>query len=164
MPGHAAGHRLQAPRSVAEQGLCALLVRALTIVFWVTAVLTVGWVAVSSWNYDLASGLFGEKGSRLATTVLMGASALLAGLLVLHHRRAGGGEEYWTGAELVYALVLFVSVFYGIYSFSGWFFYARAAAGVRGTFTPIRESRVTRLESSASSMPSVPGGHIGRTM
>jgi hypothetical protein len=100
-----------------------LLVRALTIVFWVAAVLTVGWVAVSSWNYDLASGLFGEKGSRLATTLLMGVSALLSGLLVLHHRRAGD-EEYWTGAELVYALVLFVSVFYGIYSFLGWFFYA----------------------------------------
>jgi hypothetical protein len=101
-----------------------LLVRALKIVFWVTVVLTVGWVAVSSWNYDLASGLFGEGGSRLATTLLMGASALLSGLLVLHHRRAAGGEEYWTGAEPVYALVLFVSVFYGIYSFFGWFFYA----------------------------------------
>ena len=101
-----------------------MLVRALTTAFRVTAVLTVGWVAVSSWNYDLASGLFGEKGSRLATTLLMGASALLSGLLVLHHRRAGDDEEYWTGAELVYALVLFVSVFYGIYSFFGWFFYA----------------------------------------
>ncbi len=100
-----------------------MLVRALTIVFWVTGVLTVGWVAVSSWNYDLASGLFGEKGSRLATTILMTASALLSGLLVLHHRRAGG-DEYWTRAEIVYALVLFVSVFYGIYSFFGWFFYA----------------------------------------
>jgi hypothetical protein len=163
VPGHAAGHRLQGPRSVAEQGLCALSVRALTIVFWVTAVPTVGWVDVSSWNYNLASGLFGEKGSRLATTVLMGASALLSGLLVLHHRR-GGGEEYWTGAELVYALVMFVSVFYGIYSFFGWFFYAWAAAGVRETFAPIRESRVTRPESSASSMPSVPGGRSGRTM
>jgi hypothetical protein len=53
----------------------------------------------------------------------MGASALRSGLLVLHHRRAGD-EEYWTGAELVYALVLFVSGFYGIYSFFGWFFYA----------------------------------------
>ena len=97
-----------------------MLVRALTIVFWVAAVLTVGWVAVSSWNYDLASGLFGEKGSRLATTILMAASALLSGLLVLHHRRAGG-DEYWTGAELVYVLVL--SLFYGVYSFFGWFFY-----------------------------------------
>jgi hypothetical protein len=123
VPGRAAGHRLKTPRDVAEQGLCALLVRALTVVFWVTVVLTVGWVAVSSWDYDLASGLFGEKGSRLATTVLMGASALLSGLLVLHHRRAGD-EEYWTGSELVYALVLFVSVFYGVYSFFGWFFYA----------------------------------------
>ena len=99
-----------------------MLVRALTIVFWVAAVLTVGWVAVSSWNYDLASGLFGEKGSRLATTILMAASALLSGLLVLHHRRAGG-DEYWTGAELVYVLDLFLSLFYGVYSFFGWFFY-----------------------------------------
>ena len=100
-----------------------MLVRALTIVFWVTVVLTVGWIAASSWNYDLASGLFGEKGSRLATTILMGALTLLFGLLMLHHRRAGD-KEYWTGAELVHALVLFVSVFSGIYSFFGWFFYA----------------------------------------
>ncbi len=53
-----------------------------------------------------------------------GGVAALSGLLVLHHRRAGGGDEYWTGAELVYVLVLFLSLFYGIYSFFGWFFYA----------------------------------------
>jgi hypothetical protein len=44
------------------------LIRALTVVFWVMGVLTVGWVAVFSWNYDLASGRFGERkvrGSRL---------------------------------------------------------------------------------------------------
>ena len=96
----------------------------LTIVFWVTGVFTAGWVAVSSWVYDLASGLSGEEGSRLATTLLMGAAAALSGLLVFHHRRAGGDEEYWTGAELVYALALFLSLFYGVYSFFGWFFYA----------------------------------------
>jgi hypothetical protein len=28
------------------------------------------------------------------------------------------------GAELVYALVLFLSLFYGVYSFSGWVSYA----------------------------------------
>ena len=101
-----------------------MLVRALTLVFWVTAFSTVGWVAVFSWDYELASGLFGEKGSRLATTLLMGAVVVLSGLLVLHHRRASGGEEYWTAAELVYALILFLSLFYGVYSFFGWFFYA----------------------------------------
>ncbi len=94
----------------------------------------------------------------------MGAAAALSGLLVLHHRRAGGGEEYWTGAELVYALALFLSLFYGVYSFFGWFFYARAVAGARGTPAPIRESRVTSSASSSSSIPSVPGGRIGRTM
>ncbi len=99
-------------------------VRVLTVVFWVTVVLTVGWLAVVSWDYEFASGLFGEKGSRLATTLLMGAAATLSGLLVFHHRRTGGDEEYWTGAELVYALALFLSLFYGVYSFFGWFFYA----------------------------------------
>ena len=53
----------------------------------------------------------------------MGGLAALSGLLILHHRRAGG-EEYWTGAELVYVMALFLSPFYGIYSFFGWFFYA----------------------------------------
>jgi len=94
------------------------------MIFWVTAVPTVGWVAVSSLNHDFARGLFGERGSRLATTFLMGAVATLSGLLVLHHRRADGDEEYWTGAELVCVLVLFLSLFYGVYSFFGWFFYA----------------------------------------
>ena len=54
---------------------------------------------------------------------MIGAAAALSGLLVLHHRRAGG-DEYWMGAELVYALVLFLSLFYGVCSFSGWVFYA----------------------------------------
>ncbi|CAA9386238.1 MAG: hypothetical protein AVDCRST_MAG01-01-256 [uncultured Rubrobacteraceae bacterium] len=54
----------------------------------------------------------------------MGSTATLSGLLVLRHRRAGGDVEYWTGAELVYALFLFVSLFYGVYSFFGWLFYA----------------------------------------
>ena len=52
----------------------------------------------------------------------MGAAAL-SGLLVLHHRHAGDGQ-YRTEAELVYALVLFLALFYGAYGFFGWFFYA----------------------------------------
>ena len=54
----------------------------------------------------------------------MGGLAALSGLLVFHHRRAGGDEEYWTGAELVYVMAHFLPLFYGIYSFFGWFFYA----------------------------------------
>jgi hypothetical protein len=100
------------------------LVRLLTIVFWITVAITVGWVAVSAWDYEFVRGLLGEEGARLATTLLMGALALLSGLLVLHHRRSAGDEDYWTGAELVYALALFLSLFYGVYSFFGWFFYA----------------------------------------
>ena len=111
------------PRAVGDRE-GTVFVRVLTVAFWEMVALTVGWVGISSWDYGLASGLFGEKGSRLLTTLLMGAIAALSGLLVLHHRRAGGGDEYWTGAELVYVLVLFLSLFYGVYSFFGWFFYA----------------------------------------
>ena len=39
----------------------------------------------------------------------------------------------------------------------------RGAHGVRGSPVPIMESRVTRVASCSSSMPSVPGGRCGRT-
>ncbi len=54
------------------------------------------------------------------------------GLLVPHHRRADGDEEYWTGAELVYGMVLFLSLFYGIYSFSAGSSTPERRLGVRG--------------------------------
>lgn len=99
------------------------MVRALTVAFWVVFAATVGWIVLSIWDYGLIAGPFGEKGSRLVTTLLLGALVLTSGALVLHHRRSGGDEEYWTGAELFYALALFMSFFYGMYSFFGWFFY-----------------------------------------
>jgi hypothetical protein len=86
-----------------------VIVRGLTVAFWAMFVLAVGWMAVPSWDYQLAIGLFGEKGSRLLTTLLMGGLAALSELLVPHHRRAGGDEEYWTGAEIVYGMVLWSS-------------------------------------------------------
>lgn len=98
--------------------------RVLTAVFWTVLVATVAWVALSVRDYGAAAGMFGEGGSRLATTLLLAGLALSSGVLVLYHRRSGGDEEYWTGGELVYALALFVSLFYGIYSFFGWWFYA----------------------------------------
>lgn len=100
-------------------------VRALTAVFWAILAATVGWIAVATWDYAFAAGLFGEGGSRLVTTLLLAGLVLSSGALLLHHRRsAGGDEEYWTGWEMVYAAAMFVSLFYGIYSFFGWFFYA----------------------------------------
>ncbi len=103
------------------------MIRALTAVFWITAVAAVCWVAALAWNYELvAAAASGEKGSRLVTTVLMGALALLSGLLTLYHRGDDddGDDHYWTVAELIYAVFLFLSLFYGVYSFFGWFFYA----------------------------------------
>ncbi len=102
-----------------------MLIRILTAVFWITAVAAVCWVAALAWDYDLVAAAFGEKGSRLATTVLMGVLALSSGLLVLYHRGDDDdGDHYWTVAELFYAVFLFLSLFYGVYGFFGWFFYA----------------------------------------
>lgn len=97
--------------------------RTLTAVFWAIFATTIAWVALSAWDYGAATGLLGEGGSRLLTTLLLAGLALSSGVLVLHQRRSGGDEEYWTAGELVYALALFVSLFYGIYSFLGWLFY-----------------------------------------
>lgn len=99
-------------------------VRTLTVVFYAVLVATVVWVALTAWDYGAATGPFGEGGSRLVTTLLLAGLALSSGVLVLYHRRFGGDDEYWTGAELIYALVLFLSLFYGVYSFFGWFFYS----------------------------------------
>lgn len=99
-------------------------VRALTAAFWVVLAATVGWMVLSVQDYGLVAGPLGEKGSRLVTTLLMGALAFAAGHLLLHHRRSAGDEDYWSGWELVYALALFLALLYGVYSFFGWFFYA----------------------------------------
>ena len=101
------------------------MIRALTAVFWATAAATVCWVAALAWDYELVAAVAsGEKGSRLVTTVLMGALALLSGLLTLYHRGDDeDGDHYWTVPELFYALFLFLSLFYGVYSFLGWLFY-----------------------------------------
>ena len=99
-------------------------VRILTLVFWLVFAVTAGWMGLSAWNYDLVAELFGEGGSRLVTTILLGVLVLTSGVLLLYYRRSAGDEDYWSGLELVYALALFVALFYGVYSFFGWLFYA----------------------------------------
>ncbi|HZC01281.1 MAG TPA: hypothetical protein VE844_07950 [Gammaproteobacteria bacterium] len=98
----------------------------LTVVFWLSFVVLVGWVTLYAWNDALIVDQLGEKGARFLNTVLFGVVALSSGLLVAYYRLTNifiDPERYWTGAEVFYALVLFASLFFGLYSFLGWYFY-----------------------------------------
>ncbi len=77
-------------------------------------------------DHTFIVGRLGERGSLLGFTLLLGALALTSGLLVAYHRLTNtfiDRDAYWTGAEVGYALALFVSLFFGLYSFLGWYFY-----------------------------------------
>lgn len=103
-----------------------LAVMVATVMFWLSVVAVVAWIAVYSWDDALVVGRLGEKGSRLGYTLLLGAVASTSGLLVAYHRLTNtyvDRDAYWTGAEAFYAAALFASLFYGLYSFLGWYFY-----------------------------------------
>lgn len=61
----------------------------------------------------------------LVHLIILGAVALISGLLVLLERSAEtfvDPERQWTLSETLYAMVLFASLFFGIYAFFGWFY------------------------------------------
>jgi hypothetical protein len=74
---------------------------------------------------DLVVGGLGKGGSRLGLTLLLGAVALTSGLLVAYHRLTSAfadRDSRWSAAEAGYALVLFMALFFGLYSSLGWYF------------------------------------------
>lgn len=103
-----------------------LAVLVLTILFWLSVVASAGYLTAYTVDPDLIVGGLGERGSRLGLTLLLGAVALTAGLLVAYHRLTNtfvDPDAYWTAAEVSYAVMLFMALFFGLYSFLGWYFY-----------------------------------------
>ena len=93
--------------------------------FWVSVLIVVVWISVFVWNEALVVSLLGDTGSRFANTVIFGLLAVSSGLLVRYYRRTSpyiDPERVWTGAEIVYAVVLFIVLFVCIYSFLAWYF------------------------------------------
>ena len=75
--------------------------------------------------YGLVFSVLGQRGVGLVHLIILGSLALTSGLLVLLERRASTFDDpyyQWTLSETLYALVLFGSLFFGVYAFFGWYF------------------------------------------
>lgn len=101
------------------------MIRLLTAIFWVSVVILAGWICLLVWNEPFVVDLLGDTGSRFVNMVMFGMLAISSGLLVMYYRRTSpyiDPDRVWTGAETVYAVVLFVALFVGLYSALIWFF------------------------------------------
>ena len=100
----------------------SVLLKAL---FWCALVAEVAWIILGIAAQGAVSSVLDQKGEGLVQLLILGALALSSGLLVLAERRTNSfndPEHQWTLSETLYALVLFVSLFFGIYAFFGWYF------------------------------------------
>jgi len=92
--------------------------------FWLALAAEVAWLIVSSSAGEALSSVLGGRGQGLVHLLILGALALSSGVLLALERRANTfnePEHQWTLTETLYALVLFVSLFFGIYAFFGWY-------------------------------------------
>ncbi len=89
--------------------------RVLTIVFWVAFPLFVASLFLS----DLASGLFGDRGSRVVNAALLVAIVVCSGAITSYefgrNPIADTERGEWTNRQLFYTLVFTISFFLGGY-------------------------------------------------
>jgi hypothetical protein len=91
------------------------LLRVLTVVFWVAFPLFVASLFLS----DLASGLFGDRGSRVVNAALLVAIVVCSGAITSYefgsNPIADTERGEWTNRQLFYTLVFTISFFLGGY-------------------------------------------------
>ena len=84
-------------------------------VFRVVFAVTVGWYLSLLLAAGLVFGVLGDAGTFWVHTILMGALTLLSGPLLAYHVRHNPHEHNergeWTGSELFFALVFFITLF-----------------------------------------------------
>ncbi len=97
----------------------------LKVLFWCSLAVEVAWLVLATTSYTLVFSTLGQRGFGLVHLVILGALAFSSGLLFGLERRANtfvDPEGQWTLSETLYALVLFGSLFFGIYAFFGWYY------------------------------------------
>ena len=102
-----------------------LAVLVLTVSFWLSVVALVGYLTAYTVDPAFIVGGLGERDSRLGLTLVLGAVALTSGLLIAYHRLSStfvDRDAYWSAAEVAYAVMLFMALFFGLYSLLGWYF------------------------------------------
>ncbi len=113
---HDTTHERRALRSAAT---------ALKALFWCALAAEVAWLFLAASAGGLVASVLDRGDQGLVHLLVLAALALSSGLLVLLERRASPytePEREWTLAETLYALVLFGSLFFGVYAFFGWYY------------------------------------------
>ena len=113
---HDTTHERRAHRSVAT---------ALKVLFWCAMAAEVAWLVLAASAGGLVASVLDRSAQGLVHLLVLAALVLSSGPLVLLERRAGPynePEREWTLAETLYALVLFGSLFFGVYAFFGWYY------------------------------------------
>lgn len=98
------------------------LARTLKILLWCSLAAEVAWLALSASAWEAVTSVLGVKGQGLVHLITLGALALFSGLLVALERRVNTASEpkrQWTPSETLYAMVLFFSLFIGIWTILG---------------------------------------------
>ena len=98
---------------------------ALKVLFLCTLVAEVAWLVLATTSYEIVFSALGQSGVGLVHLLILCTLALSSGLLVLLEKRANtfnDPEHEWTLPETLYLLVLFASLFFGIYVFFGWYY------------------------------------------
>ena len=98
---------------------------AVKALFWCAFTAEVAWLVLATTAYDRLFSVLGQKNFGFVHLLILGALALSSGLLVMLEKRANAfndPEHEWSLAETLYAMVLFASLFFGIYAFFGWFY------------------------------------------
>ncbi len=98
---------------------------ALKALFWCAMTAEVAWLVLAASAGGLVASVLDRRDQGLVHLLVLAALALSSGLLVLLERRASPHNEpdqEWTLAETLYALVLFGSLFFGVYAFFGWYY------------------------------------------
>ncbi len=98
---------------------------ALKAVFWCAMAAEVAWLVLAASAGGLVASVLDRSDRGLVHLLVLAALALSSGLPVLLERRASPYNEpdrEWTMAESLYALVLFGSLFFGVYAFFVWYY------------------------------------------
>ena len=98
---------------------------ALKALFWCAMVAEVAWLVLAASAGEFVASVLDRSAQGLVHLLVLAALILSSGLLILLERRATPYNEpdrEWTLAETLYALVLFGSLFFGVYAFFGWYY------------------------------------------
>ena len=98
---------------------------ALKALFGCAMAAEVAWLVLAASAGEFVASVLDRSDQGLIHLLVLSALALSSGLLVLLERRASPYDEperEWTLAETLYALVLFGSLFFGVYAFFGWYY------------------------------------------